>query len=115
MVNPLGSKRGVHKIGGIYFVLRNFPDFYNSQLSKINLLALFYFEHAKKYGINAIFKHIIPDIQILESVGIHVTGIGQIFGSVSTIVFDNLGANSLLGFSESFSSHYYCRMLHKQG
>lgn len=31
-VNPLGSKRGVHKIGALYFVLRNSPDFVNSQL-----------------------------------------------------------------------------------
>lgn len=46
-VNPLGSKRGVHKIGGLYFTLRNFPDYLNSQLAQINLLALFYTEDAK--------------------------------------------------------------------
>jgi hypothetical protein len=33
-VNPLGSKRGVHKLGGLYFTLRNFPDFLNSRLIK---------------------------------------------------------------------------------
>lgn len=45
-VNPLGSKRGVHKLGAFYFTLKNLPDFINSQLNSIHLLALFYTEYA---------------------------------------------------------------------
>jgi len=107
-VNPLGSKRGVHKIGALYFILRNFPDF-NTQLSNIHLLGLFYTEDAKKYGVNNVLRHIVPDIQILETVGIKVQGV-QILGTVCSIVHDNLGGNTLLGFMESFSSNYYCRI-----
>lgn len=108
-VNPLGSKKGVHKLGGIYFILRNFPDFLNSQLSQIHLLALFYSEDAKKYGFNAILNHILPDIRILEITGILIGR--EIFrGTICSVVFDNLGGNSLLGFTESFNSNYFCRI-----
>lgn len=36
--NPLGSKATIHKICGVYFVVRNMP--YNSKLSSIYLIAL---------------------------------------------------------------------------
>lgn len=38
--NPLGSKKGIHKLGGIYFTLRNFPPQFNSSLANIHLCAL---------------------------------------------------------------------------
>jgi len=107
--NPLGSKRGVHKIGALYFILRNHPDFLNSQLSQIHLLGLFYAEDAKKYGINSIIRHILPDIEILETKGIRVHGV-EILGTLCAVSHDNLGGNTLLGFMESFSSTYYCRI-----
>jgi len=47
-VNPLGSKTGVHKLGGIYFILRNFPAAINSQLDNIHLVALFHVFDIKK-------------------------------------------------------------------
>lgn len=40
--NPLGSKKGIHKLGGIYFTLRNFPPQFNSSLANIHLCALFH-------------------------------------------------------------------------
>lgn len=40
--NPLGSKRGIHKLGAIYFTLRNFPPVFNSSLVNIHLCALFH-------------------------------------------------------------------------
>jgi len=108
-VNPLGSKRGVHKIGALYFTLRNLPDFFNSNLNQIYLLGLFYTEDAKKYGISSILRQIIPDIQLLETQGVKVQGT-QHFGTLCSIVHDNLGGNTLLGFMESFSANYYCRI-----
>lgn len=109
-VNPLGSKRGIHKLGAFYFTIKNLPDYINSQLSSIHLLALFYSEDAKKYGINSILKLIIPDFLYLEKVGISVNGSDRIFGTLCSLAFDNLGGNSLLGFNESFNSHYFCRI-----
>lgn len=108
-VNPLGSKRGIHKLGALYFVLRNFPDSLNSQLNNIHLLALFYSEDAKKYGYQLIFDHIIPDIKILETKGIELRG-KTFFGTVCALAHDNLGANSILGFQESFNATHYCRI-----
>lgn len=40
--NPLGSKHGIHKIGNIYFVLRNLTPKVNSALMNIHLVALFH-------------------------------------------------------------------------
>lgn len=108
-VNPLGSKRGIHKIGAFYFILRNFPDYVNSELNNIHLLALFHTEDAKKYGLNSILKHIIPDIKILETLGILVGNV-RVLGTICCLIHDNLGGNTLLGFMESFSANYYCRI-----
>lgn len=107
--NPIGPVRSVHKIGGIYFIIRNFPDYINSQLNQIHLLALFHTEDAKKYGISSILKYIIPDIKILETVGLLVRN-ERVFGTVCCLVHDNLGGNTLLGFMESFNANYYCRI-----
>lgn len=109
-VNPLGSKRGVHKLGAFYFTVKNFPDFVNSRLSEIHLLALFYSEDAKKYGINSILRLILPDLLKLETTGIKINKLDTIFGTLCSLSFDNLGGNSLLGFTESFNAHYYCRI-----
>ena len=49
--NPLGSKRGAHKVGALYFVLRNLPPKLNSALINIHLVALFHAEDVKKYGL----------------------------------------------------------------
>lgn len=56
LANPLGSKHGIHKIGSMYFVLRNLSPKINSALMNIRLLALFHTEDVKKYGFNAILE-----------------------------------------------------------
>lgn len=108
-VNPLGSKKGIHKLGAVYFTIQNFPSFLNSKLKFIHLLALYYAEDCKKYGLNKILNVILPDIKKLEVEGLVVEGVGHFFGTVSNVSHDNLGANGLYGFNESFSSTYYCR------
>lgn len=40
-VNPLGSRRGIHKIGVLYSTVKNIPPKYNSSLGSIHLLATF--------------------------------------------------------------------------
>lgn len=39
--NPLGSKKGIHKLGCVYFILRNLPPKLNSVLMNIHLETLF--------------------------------------------------------------------------
>lgn len=50
VTNPLGSKHGVHKVGSIYFVLRNQSPTINSAIKNIHLLALFHTEDVKKHA-----------------------------------------------------------------
>lgn len=69
--NALGSKRGVHKIGALYFVLRNLPPKFNSAVMNIHLVALFHTEDVKKYGFDPILQPLINDIKTLESRGLN--------------------------------------------
>ena len=109
-VNPIGSKTKIHKLGAFYFILKNLPPKYNSSLSSINLVALWYAEDVKKYGYNAILKHIVKDINILSSVGITLSNGIVKRGTITQISADNLGANALFGFVQSLSANYYCRL-----
>ncbi|XP_022043364.1 uncharacterized protein LOC110946095 [Acanthochromis polyacanthus] len=70
--NPLGSKHGIHKVGRVYFVLRNLSPKIHSALMNIHLLALFHTEDVKKYGFNAILEPFVHDLKILECTGIEV-------------------------------------------
>ena len=106
--NPLGSKRGIHKIGGVYMALRCCDPFFYSKVNLIHLIMLMLSKHREKYGNKKIFDRLIQDINYLENHGIIV--------NEETVKFkfigfngDNLGLHSLLGFSESFSADYSCR------
>lgn len=109
--NPLGSKRGIHKIGCIYFVIRNLPPKFNSILMNIHLVSLFHTPDLQKYGFDVILEPLINDVKKLESQGLSLPfSDEQVYGTISQITGDNLGMHSILGFNESFSSHHFCRL-----
>lgn len=109
--NPLGSKRGVHKVGALYFVLRNLPPKFSSRLMNIHLIALLHAQDVKKYGFDPILEPLIRDIKILESDGIELPiSTSRVYGTICQVIGDNLGMHSILGFTESFSGHYSCRL-----
>ena len=109
--NPLGSKRGAHKVGALYFVLRNLPPKLNSALINIHLVALFHAEDVKKYGFDPILQPLIDDIKVLESHGINLPFSSEkVHGTICQITGDNLGMHGILGFVESFSGRYFCRL-----
>lgn len=109
--NPLGSKRSIHKIGCLYFIVRNLPPKFNSVLMNIHLLALFHTQDVSKYGFDVILDPLINDIKILESQGLSLPfSDEQIYGTIAQITGDNLGMHSILGFNESFNSHHFCRL-----
>lgn len=64
-VNPLGSKTGGHKLGGIYMVVRNLPGHFNSKLQHIHFVALYHDADVKdnqswqKSSINQFLKPIV--------------------------------------------------------
>lgn len=109
--NPLGSKRGIHKIGCLYFVIRNLPPKFNSVLMNIHLVSLFHVQDLQKYGFDAILRPLINDVQKLESHGIDVPFFDEpVYGTIAQVTGDNLGMHTILGFTESFSSHHFCRL-----
>ncbi|XP_041476844.1 uncharacterized protein LOC121424995 [Lytechinus variegatus] len=108
-VNPLGSKT-VHKLGAFYFVLKNLPPKFNSSLRNINLVALCYAQDTKTYGYDEILQHFVADINKLATEGISLPDGERKKGTLTQFSADNLGANSLFGFVESFSAAFYCRL-----
>lgn len=110
-VNPLGSKTGGHKLGAVYYIIRNLPSAYNSVHQNIHLLALYYSADVKSFGINKILDKIVCDVRHLETVGIFEESLQKhIKGTIVAISHDNLGGNQLFGLVESFSSKHFCRI-----
>ncbi|XP_056289148.1 uncharacterized protein LOC130205674 [Pseudoliparis swirei] len=108
--NPLGSKRGIHKLGAIYFTLRNFSPKYNSALHNIHLVSLFHAQDIKTYGFSKILDPIVQDIKILEKDGIRVPLYDDlVYGTIVQVTGDNLGLHCLFGFVQSFVARYCCR------
>ncbi len=65
----------------------------------------------KKYGFDPILEPLIRDIKILESDGIELpVSTSKVYGTICQVIGDNLGMHSILGFTESFSGHYSCRL-----
>ncbi|XP_041919960.1 uncharacterized protein LOC121684096 [Alosa sapidissima] len=108
--NPLGSKKGIHKLGAIYFTLRNFPPIFNSSLVNIHLCALFHAQDIKRYGFNSILEPLVHDMKILETEGLKMSMFKHmVCGTLVQVTGDNLGMHCLFGFVESFGAHYCCR------
>ncbi|XP_041693785.2 uncharacterized protein LOC121532136 isoform X1 [Coregonus clupeaformis] len=108
--NPLGSKKGIHKLGAIYFTLRNFPPIFNSSLINIHLGALFHAQDIKRYGFNLILEPLVSDLKVLETEGLKVPRLKDVIhGTIVQVTGDNLGLHGLFGFVESFGARYCCR------
>lgn len=108
--NPLGSKKGIHKLGAIYFTLRNFRPIFNCSLDNIHLCALFHAQDIRRYGFNSIIEPLVNDLKVLEIEGVKNPVSGHcVRGTVVQVTGDNLGLHSLLGYLESFGAQYCCR------
>ncbi|XP_014904683.1 uncharacterized protein LOC106957746 isoform X2 [Poecilia latipinna] len=98
--NPLGSKHGIHKIGCLYFVLRNLPLKFNSVLMNIHLISLFHAQDLHKYGFDSILEPLMTDLKNLESQGLSLPFSDEpVYGTISQITGDNLGMHTILGFN----------------
>jgi len=113
VVNPLGSRRGIHKIGFIYMSLRNVHPMYNSRLSNIHIVAAFNSIDRSRYGFDKILAPVVRDIRQLEQ-GVDLKlrdgTIVHKRGTVVLLAGDNLGLNQLCGYVESFSATHFCRL-----
>jgi len=116
-VNPLGSKVVVHKLGFLYFTIKSLPPEFLSKLSSHFLVAVYKSDDAKIYGIDSVLLPVIEELKDLEVNGITINTShfkGEIRFSVPQLCGDNLGLNAILGFTESFSGNYFCRMCKAQ-
>lgn len=111
-VNPLGSRRGIHKLCAFYLSLPCLPRKYQSALSNILLVALVKSKLITRYGLNSVLEVICDDLQRIYNEGIPVNCQefkGSVFPRVFQVVGDNLAVNSVLGFSSGFTANYFCR------
>jgi len=110
--NPLGSRAGVYKLGAIYACLKCFPPRFNSQLKNLFLTLLFFSEDRSLYGSESVLRTLVEEIKYLQQHGIQINIAGQnceIKFILVQILGDNLGLNSILGYTESFSANHFCR------
>lgn len=110
--NALGSRAGNYKVGAVYISLSAIPPQFASLLENIMMAQLFYTSDRTAYGNEKIFKNLIQELQYLEQEGITIT-VGaekyKVYFTLLLILGDNLGLNSILGFTESFQAEYFCR------
>lgn len=117
--NPLGSHAGVHKLGGSYFSVAVLPPELKSKLENIFLAGFYYSSDKKNFSSNeSVFKPFVEEINYLTVNGVDIDVNGRtfkIYFVLALIVGDNLGVNSMLGFSEGFMASHFCRfcLVHK--
>lgn len=112
VVNPLGAKKGKHKVSAFYFTLGNIEQKYNSLLRNIHLCLIVRYCFVKKYSYKVILQPLINDLVTLctEGIGLDVDGENEVvLGGLASISCDNLTAHSLAGYTCSFNHGRICR------
>ena len=119
--NPIGTSRGVHKLNGNYYTIANLPPESRYNSDNIQLAMIFKDKYLNEFGSDIVYQYLIRDIKELEEYGIDcdiskLTDSPSVSldhfkskGSLIAIASDNLGANQIGGFNESFNSEYCCR------
>lgn len=110
--DALKSKAGNQKMCGIYFEIRNVDPIFSSKLDMRYLIAIAKVRDIKEgdESTDVLVKHIVKDLRNIEDNGIIIDDCTNLKGSLINISFDNLGGNQVLGFVESFSATYFCRI-----
>lgn len=108
--NPLGSHANFHSVSAFYY---SFPLEDNcSKLSYIYLAALIKHVDLKLFGNDQCLHGLVNEINMLEKEGIDIVtqeGIFHVHFILGIILGDNLGLNSVMEFSKSFSANFFCR------
>ena len=114
VVNPIGAKRGKHKINATYFTLGNLPSKYRSNLQHIYLTNIVRHKAVKDEGYNAVFTPLVNELQQLYEDGFTVTWkdgrVEKFYAILCTVSGDNLSSHALAGFRQVFNSGRICRM-----
>lgn len=112
--NPLSSHAGIHKLGAMYTSIACLPPYLASKVKYIFLFALFHYsDRLTEEGNQAAFRVVIDELKYLSTIGITLDipeFQGVIKFKLGALMGDNLGLHSILGFVESFSAKYPCRI-----
>ncbi|KAJ8043412.1 hypothetical protein HOLleu_10481 [Holothuria leucospilota] len=116
IVNPLGSRRGIHKLGVFYFTLKNLPPQYNSRLDSIHLVAVLNCLDLQRYGFSSILAPFMKELKLLESdQGVRLEMETEFLLKRVTLIRvsgDSLCQHAICGFVENFSASKPCRLCH---
>lgn len=108
--NPLGAKSNNNAICNFYYSFPCLPT-KSSKLNEVFLACTFNSSDIKRYG-NDCFIKLVENLKKIETEGIEIrteNGSKEVYFIMGLLLGDNLGLNITLGFSKSFSSHYFCR------
>lgn len=109
-LNALGSKSGAYKIGAIYCKIMCLLPEWQAQNWSTHLIMLFFSDDRKKFGDTIVFTPLIKELNKLqEGFKIDSTSYKKCKIIPFLLCGDNLGLNSLLGFTESFNANFFCR------
>ena len=88
----------------------NIPSVLRSTLSSIYLSVLCKADDIKELGSSQVLDPLLRYLKRLEEDGLFVPCLGKIIkGTVFSVIADNLGADSVGGFIESFCGSHICR------
>lgn len=110
--NALGSHAAEQSLAAFYYSFPTLPQHYLSSLENI-FVALIYKSKDSRHGNDACLNTLVEEIKSLEEDGLLLHAEGKqlnVHFILSAIVGDNLGVNSILGFTKSFSCSYPCRI-----
>ncbi|XP_064475589.1 uncharacterized protein LOC135389477 [Ornithodoros turicata] len=105
--DPLGAKRGKHKLAVIYYSLLNVPAEYRSLLQHIHLAVVARDKLAERYGLDRILEPLVKDVRARNRR--HSRDSIRYTGSVLCLSGDNLSNHRVGGFATSFSHGRVCR------
>jgi hypothetical protein len=107
--NPIGSKRGKHKVLAVYYFVGNMDCKYWSEMKYIHLCVLVRYQHLRQFDpfLVQLLKPLIDELETLASEGIDVIADGVTYNfraGLATVSGDNLSAHDLGGFQRHFNA-----------
>ena len=113
VVNPIGAKRGKHKINATYFTLGNLPAKHRSDLKHIYLTNIVKHRAVKEHGYSAVFSPLVENLHRLFNDGFTITLAEghelKFYAVLCTVSADNLSSHALGGFRQVFNIGRICR------
>lgn len=108
--DPLGLHSVIHKVGMKYTVIKAFQPMHNSKLENILLNMII---NSSERAAGDVFDIYLDEMSELENKGFMLT-VDEVRYTVCVVLVqvigDNLGLNSMLGYVESFTANYPCRL-----